>query len=202
MDIQYATALLRYCNDLTDPDAVNMPVASFLVAKTDDSYFAAAAGFTQSFFKKFFDESQTLSESMLEDIPQLIKRHINEAFSDQSEAAPDIRDILIDLERALRNTLNVSEISPVVTESMSEEQTGAVSSFLLGHATSCLIEKTRETLEQTLGVRAERRGRILNLFRSQPEQSTTEAEISSSSMEEPMQNFWPISQPAQQRMRA
>lgn len=193
MNVTYATALLRYCNDLTDPDAENIPVAAFLMAKTDDSYYAAAAGFTHEFFSKFFEEAQILSESMLEDLPHLIKRHVNEVFSSQ-EDVPALQNVLYALESALRNTLNVSDISEIQERVVGENLRENLGPTLLNWVTELLIMRAKEALAAREPHEAHRRPRfhvILGSGRSQKRDYE---------LQMPMQNFWPLRERPPQQM--
>lgn len=106
MKLNYQQAVVSLCFDLTNPEAVSTPVAVLLVAKTGRARIAA-------FASRHLEDSDhdPLTREILADVPHLLERHLNAAFSQGA----DLGAVLQKLHEALRNSLHVSEILPAVT---------------------------------------------------------------------------------------
>jgi hypothetical protein len=108
MKLTYQQAIVSLCLDLTNPEAVSSPVAVLLVARTGRARIAA---FASRHLKD--SDYDPITREVLADVPHLLERHLNAAFS-QGE---DLDAVLRKLHGALRNSLHVSEILPAMTVS-------------------------------------------------------------------------------------
>lgn len=136
MELKYAEAVIRYCPNLTDPDAYSLPVATLVIAETATGYHGATAGWPSSEIAGI----NPMSASMLSDLPDLLKRHTREAF-ESSQSDVNLDYVLIELQHGLRNSLHVEEME--LTRTVDIGNTDDPGEWLLNRVVNLLHEKTQ-----------------------------------------------------------
>jgi hypothetical protein len=182
MKFSYGQAVIRYCFDLTDPNSVNVPVATLLIAEGNEAFYAAVAGLTPESIASI----DKMSASMLDDVPHVLKRHVDEVFG-TPEFDGDISHVLIALQHSLRNTLNVKEILPEGSIDVDDE--AHLGTQLLQIACDTLIEKATD--ENLLAAPRKPKKRRLGFGRGSKGRQA-DAEVTG---RVPAQGFWPIKEP-------
>lgn len=105
MKLDYRLATISYCPDLTDPNAVSIPIAVLAVGKDDGSWSAAAVGLDAK--RLGLDP---LSSAMLADVPHMIRRHLDAAMK-QLDTNATTAAVLRAFHESLKTSIHVSEIS-------------------------------------------------------------------------------------------
>ena len=105
MNLSYRLATISYCPDLTDPNAVSLPIAVLTVGN-DDGHWSAAAVCLDA--KRL--GLDPLASAMLADVPHMIRRHLDATMKRLSpDATPEI--VLRALHESLKTSIHVSAIS-------------------------------------------------------------------------------------------
>lgn len=150
--LHYYTATISHCLDLTDPDAVSIPVAVVLVGETGEYQTAAMVCLTPKLL-----ELKGISSEVLRDLPQLIRRHIDRVMTTLDDGA-DLKVIAHSLHDALRNSLHVSAVQeqPSVTLPASQEEQIPV---VVKVALKALRDELRNTKNLLAGAKQTKRPR-------------------------------------------
>ena len=101
MKLKYQRAILSFCEDLTDPNAISLPIGILLIGDLGESRLGAAVVCQPTV------ENQFVAEYLV-DALAIVKEHIAEVTKDRPEAP--IGDILHSLYTMLQNSLFVSSI--------------------------------------------------------------------------------------------
>lgn len=108
MNLSYQLASISYCPDLTDPDAVSLPIAVLAVGKATDSEGLWSAAIVGIDAKRLGIDP--LSTAMLADVPHMIRRHVDAAMKTLApEATPEM--VLKTFHESLKTSIHVSAIS-------------------------------------------------------------------------------------------
>jgi hypothetical protein len=137
MKLKGEYAVISFCHDLTDPDAVSVPVALLLIAQKADRSLAAAVG-------REVADVDPITAEFLRDIPRLLKDQVQSI-----QQARTVPDILRSLHNALRNSLHVSKIS--------ECELDVAADLPLESQFSRIIEATQNAFNDELEAAGERR---------------------------------------------
>lgn len=114
MKLAYQMATISYCPDLTDPNALSVPISVLALAREDGRWSAVAVG---------LDAKQLgldpLSSSLLADVPHLIRRHVESAMKG---LAPDVAPagVLRAFHESLKTSIHVSHIGEAQTLELSD----------------------------------------------------------------------------------
>jgi len=124
MKLNYEQAMVSYNPDLTDPQALSVPIAVLVVGQLHSAegvsgWIAAIAG---------IDAKQLgvdpLSAAMLSDVPHLIRRHVDAAIeSAATDATP--HSILSAFFESLKTSIHVSEFSKAITATVRNPKAAA-----------------------------------------------------------------------------
>ena len=106
MNVSYRYAVVSWCPDLTDPDALAVPAALVLVSRDDAGLDLAVACGAQ-----FDGTGDSLSDAFLRDISVVIRNHMDRL------SAPTLEQ----LAASLRGTLHVSRIAPQASVEVHDE---------------------------------------------------------------------------------
>ncbi len=110
MKLSYQLATISYCPDLTDPNAVSVPIAVLAVGKSSDDEGFWTAGIVGIDAKRMGIDP--LSSAMLADVPHMIRRHVDGAMRRlHLDATPDA--VLREFHESLKTSIHVSEIGAV-----------------------------------------------------------------------------------------
>ena len=120
MRLTYETATLSYCPDLTDGDAISVPIAVVVVGKSGRAWFAAAAGMDA---KRLGIDP--LSEAILSDLPHTIRRHVNAAMASTDVKGRTPRKVLRVFCECFRTSVHVSSLEHSVTIEVADAQKAA-----------------------------------------------------------------------------
>lgn len=137
MKLGYQRALVSYCPDLTSPGAKSVPIAIMLVGEVAGERLAGIAYFLPNSLRMELDP---ISREILEDVPTILRRHVDEAASAAADRRAPLDTILRKLHHDLRNSLHVSEIGRVQEREINDENTGAVYSAIVIALTEALDE--------------------------------------------------------------
>ena len=118
MLLRYQRAIVSFCPDLRKPGLQSVPLAILLVGESDDGRFAGVASCLPASLKKSLDP---ISLEMLQDVPHMLRRHVDETMSSIEEENAPLDTILRKLHQALRNSLHVSSIEQPATQAMGED---------------------------------------------------------------------------------
>lgn len=135
MKLDYRLATISYCPDLTDPNAVSIPIAVLAVGKDDGHWSAAAVGLDAK--RLGLDP---LSSAMLADVPHMIRRHVDAAMK-RLDTQATTAAVLRAFHESLKTSIHVSEISDPRVVEVAEPRSIAVA----------LFEKSLVVLERALG---------------------------------------------------
>lgn len=102
MKLKHRFAVVSWCPDLTDPNAVSIPVAVLLIAKAGRMNFAASMGMQVE------GDLDAFEQDLLRDVPLLIRRYVDDFI--KSNPAAKGNDVLLAVHHALRNSLHVSKV--------------------------------------------------------------------------------------------
>lgn len=110
MKLSYQLATISYCPDLTDPNAVSIPIAVLAVGKTSNAEGLWSAAMVGVDAKRMGIDP--LSSAMLADVPHMIRRHVDGAMRKLTPAAtPEM--VLREFHESLKTSIHVSEIRSV-----------------------------------------------------------------------------------------
>ncbi len=127
MELKYRYAVVSFCADLTDATARSMPVAILMIAESNDEVIAVATG-------AYREHDDPLASAFLKDVPNLLRVHVEDALSEHPDA--DAEAILCALQHSLRNSVHVSLVSPVLSETIAaktpETLAGELTTMTLG----------------------------------------------------------------------
>ena len=114
MALTHTQAVVSYCPDLTDPFALSLPVAVFLVGDTSSHriFVLAALHLPASRAKEFepFD-------GLIQGLTRLLPDHVKELEALEGSNVP-LERVMSSLAALLRNSLHVSVITPVATANL------------------------------------------------------------------------------------
>lgn len=140
MKLRYKYAVVRFCYDLTDPKGPSIPVGALLVGLSDHMGVAAATSFSDVMAKGL----DPISSAIMKDLLEVMKDHVDQAFGASDDV--DVDDVLGTLQRSLRNSLFVSDVSSehvIEAENAKEAQEKAVSALLDAYG-SALVQATEQ----------------------------------------------------------
>ena len=120
MRLTYETATLSYCPDLTDGEAVSVPIAVLVVGKSGKAWFAAAAGIDA---KRLGVDP--LSQEILSDLPHTIRRHMDEAMAATDVKRRTPRKVLRTFFERFRTSVHVSALDRSVAVEVPDVQHAA-----------------------------------------------------------------------------
>lgn len=107
MKLSFQLATISYCPDLTDPNAVSVPIAVLAVGKTSNDEGFWSAGIVGVDAKRMGIDP--LSSAMLADVPHMIRRHVDGAMRRLTpDATPDA--VLREFHESLKTSIHVSDI--------------------------------------------------------------------------------------------
>jgi len=107
--VAHQSASISFCMDLTDPEAVSIPIAHLLVASAEQDRFAVIAALTPKNPKATFDP---ITADVLSDATTLIRDHVDRVLAGLAPGA-SLELILTGLHSTLRNSLHVANIGDV-----------------------------------------------------------------------------------------
>lgn len=108
MKLSYQLASISYCPDLTDPNAVSLPIAVLAVGKASNAEEFWSAAIVGVDAKRMGIDP--LSTAMLADVPHMIRRHVDAAMKKlTADATPDV--VLRAFHESLKTSIHVSAIS-------------------------------------------------------------------------------------------
>ncbi len=137
MKLSYQLATISYCPDLTDPNAVSIPIAVLAVGKASNDAGLWSAGIVGVDAKRMGIDP--LSSAMLADVPHMIRRHVDGAMQRlRADATPDA--VLREFHESLKTSVHVSAIGAVHEVDVAEPRRLA----------QVLIEISLSTLEAAL----------------------------------------------------
>ena len=141
--LKYGYAVVSFCPDLTNPDSDSIPLAGLLVGEVEDDPVAAVAWFeiSEAIFK-----NDPVAAAIMTDLPGVLRSHVDDAWTrliDKSEGADAI---LGEVHNALRNSLHVSEISPLTSVNVNEMK--EVPGILVNELNSRFLETIRKVLAE------------------------------------------------------
>ena len=120
MRLTYETATLSYCPDLTDSEAVSVPIAVLVVGKSGRAWFAAAAGIDA---KRLGIDP--LSEAILSDLPHTIRSHMDAAMAATNVKGRTPRKVLRAFYEAFRTSVHVSALDRTAPIEVADAQKAA-----------------------------------------------------------------------------
>ena len=115
MKLTHATCVIGFCPDLTDPDAPVLPVATLAMGDVGELRVAVVV-----YALPASVQVDPLTQTMLTDVPTLVRRHVDETMATLPWEAP-VKVVLFRLHDALRNSLHVSTIDDEVVEELADE---------------------------------------------------------------------------------
>jgi hypothetical protein len=102
MKLGYQQATIGFCADLTSPNSEIIPIANLLVGEAEGRQVAGVALLVP-------EHLDPLTKVVLNDMHQLVRRYVDEAFMRRPPAAP-LSDVLARVYHSLRNSMHVSAI--------------------------------------------------------------------------------------------
>ncbi len=152
MKLEYRTATLSLCSDLTSPSATSMPIATLLIGEYGELRMATAAMCSVR-----IPGADPVTREIAENLPRVLEHIVLELARTTPTATVD--ELIEHVHGALRNTLHVSDVegrSFLVVEDVDEAVTAA---------TTTVLQALREALVEHLGERvAPRTPRLPRLY--------------------------------------
>ncbi|MBT9555266.1 MAG: hypothetical protein IV100_04510 [Myxococcales bacterium] len=134
MDIHYHEAIISYREDLTDPDAVSWPIASFIAADVGGVRWLTLAG---KLSLPPAAKADPFIGQVLSRMPQTLSRQVGELISRHGMRAP-LEDLVGELILSMRNTIHVSAVAFNQTLHLDDTSREGVKSSLVKLATDAL----------------------------------------------------------------
>lgn len=151
--LKYGYAVVSFCPDLTSATALSIPLAGLLIGEVGDEQLAAVAhlDLPPELFK-----DDPFAAAVLNDLPKLLRDHVDEAFAQHRDGPLDSGILLRELQQSLRNTLHVSEISPVTERELEADAMMEVPKLLVEELTKRLTDVLRRSARDVSNRRASR----------------------------------------------
>jgi len=118
MKLRYGSAVVSFCPDLTAADTKSIPLAALVVGETDDGPVAALTW--HHLASSIFAKEDPLTAAMLEDLPKLLRDHVDQAWEGIGASQDSIEAVLVRLRNGLRNSLHVSQVQHSLEKEVSE----------------------------------------------------------------------------------